>query len=221
MIYPCKAINHKIPKSIPPWKAAFIEPLACSVHAVELGNIQFKDVVVISGCGPLGLGMVAAAKLKNPKLLIALDLYKWKLDIAKKCGADVVMNPKECNVIEEVKKLSEGYGCDVYIEATGSPVSVNQGLQMICRQGTFVEYSVFGKETTADWTVISDAKELTIRGGHCSPYTYPVAIQMIERDQIPLEDIITHKLPMEQVVRGIEMVNKSSESVKVVLMPWD
>jgi threonine dehydrogenase-like Zn-dependent dehydrogenase len=92
---------------------------------------------------------------------------------------------------------------------------------MICRQGTFVEYSVFGKETTADWTVISDAKELTIRGGHCSPYTYPVAIQMIERDQIPLEDIITHKLPMEQVVRGIEMVNKSSESVKVVLMPWD
>lgn len=75
-------------------------------------------------------------------------------------------------------------------------------LQMIARQGTFVEYSVFGKETTVDWTVISDAKgwiccdmlwtlylltELTIRGGHCSPYTYPVAIRMIENDQIPLE----------------------------------
>lgn len=100
MKYPKNAINHKVfialvisactpvcahyylfqvPKSIPPWKAAFIEPLACSIHSVELGNIQFNDVVVVSGCGPLGLGMVAAAKLKNPKLLIALDLFEWKV----------------------------------------------------------------------------------------------------------------------------------------------
>ena len=69
----------KVPRSIPPWKAAFIEPLACSIHAVERGNIQFADVVVVSGCGPLGLGMVAAARLKNPRLLIALDLYDWKV----------------------------------------------------------------------------------------------------------------------------------------------
>lgn len=50
-----------------------------------------------------------------------------QLDIAKKCGAQVVLNPKKCNVVDEVKKLSDSYGCDVYIEATGSPVSVNQG----------------------------------------------------------------------------------------------
>ena len=61
------------------WKAAFIEPLACSIHAVELGGLLFEDVVVVSGCGPLGLGMLATAKLKNPKLLIALDLYDWKV----------------------------------------------------------------------------------------------------------------------------------------------
>ena len=65
--------------SIPPVHAAFIEPLACSVHAVNLGEIQRGDVVVVSGCGPLGLGMVAAAKLKSPKTLIALDLYDWKV----------------------------------------------------------------------------------------------------------------------------------------------
>lgn len=83
----------------------------------------------------------------------------------------MIFNPMKCNAIEEVKKLSDGYGCDVYIEATGSPVSVKQGsvnlwsiqmmfyrLQTIAKQGTFVEYSVFGKETTTDWTVISDAK---------------------------------------------------------------
>ena len=46
---------------------------------MELGRLEFEDTVVVSGCGPLGLGMVAAAKLKNPKLLIALDLYDWKV----------------------------------------------------------------------------------------------------------------------------------------------
>ena len=71
----------QVNKSIPAWKAVFAEPLSCSIHAVELGNIQFNHVVVISGCGPLGLGMVAAAKLKNPKLLIGLDLLDWKVII--------------------------------------------------------------------------------------------------------------------------------------------
>ena len=79
MKYPRKSIVHKVPKSIPAWQAAYIEPLACSVHAVELGDIQLPEVVVVSGCGPLGLGMVATARLKNPRKLIALDLLDWKV----------------------------------------------------------------------------------------------------------------------------------------------
>lgn len=71
----------QVPKSIPAWQAAYIEPLACSVHAVELGDIQLPEVVVVSGCGPLGLGMVATARLKNPRKLIALDLLDWKVQI--------------------------------------------------------------------------------------------------------------------------------------------
>ena len=61
------------------WQAAFVEPLACSVHAVELGGVGFRDTVVVAGCGPLGLGMVATARLKSPASLIALDLYDWKV----------------------------------------------------------------------------------------------------------------------------------------------
>jgi threonine dehydrogenase-like Zn-dependent dehydrogenase len=85
---------------------------------------------------------------QNPRLLIALDFLDWKLDIAKKCGADIVFNPSGCDVIAEVrlvvsfsfalpeytspmysqvKKLTRGLGCDVYIEATGHPSAVQQG----------------------------------------------------------------------------------------------
>ncbi len=84
-------------------------------------NIQLNDTVVIAGAGPLGLGMVAAARMKSPALLIALDLNDRRLEIAKACGADLGLNPHSVDVIDEVHKLTDGYGCDVYIEATGHP----------------------------------------------------------------------------------------------------
>ena len=66
MLFPADAINHKVPETLTPQQAVYIEPLACAIHAVQRGEIELGDTVVISGCGPLGLGMVAAARLKNP-----------------------------------------------------------------------------------------------------------------------------------------------------------
>ena len=100
----------QVNKFIPAWKAVFAEPLSCSIHAVELGNIQFNHVVVISGCGPLGLGMVAAAKLKNPKLLIGLDLLDWKVIICTIYHVISKFNFKPCTIpIESTIKYSERY----------------------------------------------------------------------------------------------------------------
>ena len=62
LLSPATALVHVVPEHVEPRHACFIEPFACSLHAVELGDIQWNDVVVISGCGPLGLGMVAGAR---------------------------------------------------------------------------------------------------------------------------------------------------------------
>ena len=70
MIFPERAKVHKVPNSVSAKHAAFVEPLACSIHGVELGSIQFNDVVVISGCGPIGLGMVAGTYIR-----IGVSLY--------------------------------------------------------------------------------------------------------------------------------------------------
>ena len=219
MRFPADAINYRVPKLLTPRQAVYIEPLACAIHAVQRGEIQFGDVVVISGCGPLGLGMVAAARLKNPGCLIALDLQPARLDIAKKCGADLVLNPLEVDVVDEVKKLTGGYGCDVYIEASGHPKSVAQGLHMIRRLGTFVEFSVFGEPVTVDWTIIGDTKELNIHGSHLGPYCYPLAIEMLVKGQVPVDDIMTHAFPLEQFEHGIQIVHDATDAIKVMLTP--
>ena len=72
MIFPKNARVHKVPENIDAFSAAFVEPLACSVHGVNLAKLQFNDVAVVAGCGPIGLGMIAAAKMKSPKCIIAL-----------------------------------------------------------------------------------------------------------------------------------------------------
>lgn len=216
---PRDAINYKVPASLPIEAAVFIEPLACAIHAVQRGDIQFGDVVVIAGAGPLGLGMVAAARRKHPRLLIALDLDDARLEIARQCGADLGLNPRTLDVVAEVQQLTEGYGCDVYIEATGHPAAVEQGLQMIRKLGTFVEFSVMREPVTVDWTIIGDLKELTIHGAHLSPYCYPIAIDMLAQGALAMEQIVTHQLPLAAFAEGIELVGAGAQSIKVTLTP--
>jgi threonine dehydrogenase-like Zn-dependent dehydrogenase len=219
MVFPANALNYQVPKTIPLHHAVFIEPLACSIHAVERGDIRYQDTVVIAGCGPLGLGMIAAAKRKGPERIIALDLHDERLELARKCGADVGINPAKTDAIAEVLALTEGYGCDVYIEATGHPAAVEQGLHMIRKLGTFVEFSVMREPVTVDWTIIGDSKELNIHGSHLGPYCYPVAIRMLEQQLLPMDDIVTHRLPLHQFQQGLDMVSAGLTSVKVTLEP--
>ena len=219
MKFPTQARNHKVPENLPIEQAVFIEPLSCSIHAVQRGEIEFGDTVVIAGCGPLGLGMVAAARLKNPGCLIALDLRDARLEIARHCGADLTLNPAKVDVVEEIRRMTDGYGCDVYIEATGAPQSVSQGLQMIRKLGTFVEFSVMSKPAAVDWTIIGDEKELTIHGSHLGPYCYPLAIDMLVKEQIPVGEIVTHQLPLTEFERAIELAVSGEDAIKIMLIP--
>jgi len=219
MRFPADAINYRVPDSLSTRQAVYIEPLACAIHAVQRGEIELGDTVVVSGCGSLGLGMVAAARLKSPGCLIALDLEPSRLEVAKACGADLVLNPRDVDVVDEVRKLTDGYGCDVYIEATGHPASVPQGLHMIRRMGTFVEFSVFGEPVTVDWTIIGDTKELNIHGSHLGPYCYPLAMDMLVKGQVPADRIVTHAFPLEGFAEAFQMVKHPGDAIKVMLTP--
>lgn len=219
MRFPKEAINYKVPKKIPVESAVLIEPYACAKHGVDRAGIGPEDVVVISGVGVIGLGMVGAARQYNPKALVVLDLNDKRLEKAKAFGADYVFNPSKVDAIEKVKSMTDGYGADVYIEATGHPASVQQGLEIIRKMGTFVEFSVFKDLVTVDWSIISDRKELNLLGGHLSPYCYKTVINWIGKGTLSTDGVVTHMLPLEQWESGFDLVSSGSESIKVVLFP--
>ena len=209
---------HRIPPEIPLEDAAIIEPLSCAIHTVQRGDIQLDDVVVIAGAGPIGLMMVQVAHLKTPKKLVVIDMVQERLDLARKFGADVVINPKEQDALAVVQSLTDGYGCDVYIEATGSPTGVTQGLGLIRKLGRFVEFSVFGSDTTVDWSIIGDRKELDVRGAHLGPYCYPIAIDLLSRGLVTSKCIVTHDYALQQWDEAIKVAN-SLDSIKVLMKP--
>ena len=199
--------------------AALIKPLACAIHAVERADIQLDDTVVIAGMGPIGLCMLQVARLKSPASLIALDVREKRLEVATRLGADLALSPLKEDVIARVMSLTEGYGCDVYIEVTGSPKGVHQGLAMIRKLGRFVEFSVMAEPAAVDWSIIGDQKELDVLGAHLGPYAYPKAMRFLQDGSVDGKALVTHTLPLANFAGALAIAEKGDDSLKVVMLP--
>jgi threonine dehydrogenase-like Zn-dependent dehydrogenase len=220
MKFPKGSLVHKVPAELSYDIAAMIEPLACGMHAVDRADPKLDDVMVIAGMGPIGLCMLQVAKLRHPKLLIGLDAKEERLKAASKLGADLTINVTEQDPVREVMKLTDSYGCDIYLEATGNPDAVIQGLQMIRKLGRFVEFSVLREPVLADWSIIGDVKELDILGSHLAPYTYPRAIRYLNEGTVKVDQIVTHKFPLTEFHKALEYSSKTLEgAIKVLTIP--
>ena len=102
---------------------------------------------------------------------------------------------------------------------SGHAAAVAQGLRLLRKLGTYVEYGVFGSEVTVDWSIISDDKELDVRGAHLGPYCWPAAIRMLESGALPMDRICSHQLPLARFQEGRDLVSDGSRSMKVSLIP--
>lgn len=176
-------------------------------------------MVVIAGLGAIGTSMCNIANLKMPKLVIGLEVREERARRAREYGADIVLNPVECNVVEEIMKLTGGLGCDVYVEASGSPKSAAQGLNCLCNHGRYVQMGVLSDLVTADWNTIGDGKELTIIGSHLSAKVYPAVIRGIEKGLIKTDGLISHCFKLQDWAKAYETAEKDPAAVKIMLEP--
>jgi len=187
---------------------------------VERANIQFEDTVVICGGGIIGLLMLQAAKLKHPRMLIMSDLIEERLRLAKQLGADIVINAKNEDIIKKVKDLTHGLGCDVVLEASGSPAAVEQAVQMLRRRGRLMEFGVFSEKSCIDFSIISDIKELEVIGGHLGFHAYPSAIRYLSQGIVRVDKIVTHDFSLREWREAVETAEKRKDgAIKVTMTP--
>ncbi len=220
MRLPAGAIIHKVPAHFTPEQGALIEPLACAVHAANLAEIQFGDVVVVSGLGAIGMGVLQAARLKSPGLLVGLDVDEGLLRLASRLGADLVFNPQKEDIGARLRSLTDGRGPDIFIEVSGSVVSARTGIEVLRKAGRLVLYGVYGQLATLDLNQISEFKELEIQGGHVSPNTYPAAIQFLDKGWVDWRAMVTQVFPLAQWEEAIKMKGRPGVlSIKTQLIP--
>ncbi len=220
MLYPRGAIIHKVPNELP-WDAAvLIEPLACAVHAVERVKVHFEDTVVIIGDGPIGYLMLEVVKLKNPKMIIMSGHHDERLRIAKELGADLVVNSKKEDIVEVVKRETDGIGADVVLEAAGTASAVKEAVELLRKRGRMMVYGVYAENASIDWSIISDIKELEIFGGHLAPYVYPAAIRFLAKGYVRYDKIVTHNFPLKDWRKAIDTAeNRREGAIKVSMTP--
>ena len=116
--------------------------------------------------------------------------------------------------------MTGGYGCDVYLEGTGAARPPSSRASTCC--GSWAGSSstpCSRRNVTVDWSIISDDKELDVRGAHLGPNCWPAAIRLIESGRLPLDEICTHQLPLADFKTGLDLVGRGTESVKVTLIP--
>lgn len=205
--------------SIPPEYLCIQEPLGNAVHTVLSGDIIGKTIAIV-GCGPIGIMAVAVAKAVGAAKVIAIEVNEYRLNMAKELGADVLINPIKEEPIEKVLNETEGLGVDVVAEMSGNPTAIRQALKYIKLGGRMSMLGIPAKEVNLDVANDIVFKGIQINGivGRKMYNTWHQVKGLLASGNLDLDKIVTHKLPLEDFKKGMELM-KSGNCGKVVLFP--
>jgi L-iditol 2-dehydrogenase len=218
------AVNglNRIPESVGFAEASVAEPLACVINGQQLARVGDGDDVVILGAGPIGCLHVRVARASGAKRVFLIDLNEERLAEAQRLvQPDAVITPSSVNPIDRVLELTDGRGVDVAITATAAGAAQEQALQMLARQGRL---SLFGGLPKDKPTITLDSnlvhyRELTLVGANgSSPAHNAMALDYIASGRVPVNDLISHRLPLDDVLEAIEIVARG-EAIKVTIEP--
>jgi threonine 3-dehydrogenase len=206
---------YKIDSKVPTKIAALAEPLSCVVNATDKLKVQPGEYVVILGGGPIGLLFTMMMKANGASKIIVSEPAEFRRQAALKCGADIVVNPRD-ESIEDVVKREMGKGADVCIEAVGPllPTAVR-----IVRAGGRVLQ--FGHDETVNPELpigVFLKKEVEIYGAFIGKRSFEKTIRIMESGKLPLELVVSHTMPLDDIHKGIDLLRRG-EGLKIIIMP--
>lgn len=208
----------KLPDNVSTMEGALIEPLAVGFHAAQQGGAHMGQVAVVTGSGCIGLVSMMALKALGVTDVYVVDIMQKRLDKALELGATGVINGKEKDAVKEIEELTNGRGCDLVIETSGSEICANQGLEMLVKDGTLVQVGYSASATMNLNTSMICDKELTIRSVFRYRHIYPLAIKAVAEGKVDLKGIVTDIFDLDDVQNAMDSsVNNKADIVKAVI----
>jgi 2-desacetyl-2-hydroxyethyl bacteriochlorophyllide A dehydrogenase len=215
-VYPESAV-YVLPDDVSLEIGALLEPVSIAVHTIDIANIRPGGTVAISGGGPIGLLCLEVALKAGAARALVSEPIAEKRALAKKLGADVVVDPFNENLEEIGKKLTEGRGFDTVIEASGNVKAAKQAITLADNCGTIVWAAVYPKDEEIGVPAFyMYAKELTIRSVFVSPYCFPRAFNLLPK--LELKPLITDIVPLKDIKKAFEL-HKKGKSIKILVQP--
>ena len=208
----------KIPTGLSYEEAAMLEPLACAVHAFKLAKIEKHHSVAIFGAGTMGLLILQLIKSFGIEKILATDIVEFKLEMAKKLGADTVMNPLKINRHEKKRLMKD---VDIVFECVGGSAStLNQALNLANKRGKIIVIGTFTSTPQIDMLKFRQ-KELTIVGSEASEKRdFLDGIHLLINGNVKVKPLITHKFPLENIKEAFEVAleKEKTKSIKVQII---
>lgn len=200
-------------------ECALIEPLSVGFHAVDRGQVTDLDIVMVIGCGMIGIGAIIRSVLRGATV-IAVDMDDEKLALVSTLGVKYTINSKTENVHERLQAFTQGLGPDVVIEAVGSPVTYVMAVEEVAFTGRVVCIG-YAKSDVTFQTKLFVQKELDIRGSrNALPADFRAVIHYLQQGKCPKETFISKVIPPEEALSALQVWSANPGKVFRILVEF-
>jgi L-iditol 2-dehydrogenase len=210
-----------LPDSVSFEEATFIEPVACVIRGQRLAGMKPGLTILVVGSGIAGLLHIHLAKVMGAGRIISTDILEYRLNAAKKFGADISINAKEYSA-KMLRSLNQGRLADLVLVSTGSPSAIEQALESVEHGGTILFFAPTDKDRRIPlpFNELFWRTEISLTSSYAgSPSDYKEALDLIASKRLDVSSMITHRLSLSETGRGFKLVAEAQESIKVIIYP--
>jgi L-iditol 2-dehydrogenase len=205
----------KLPDNVSFLAGALIEPLSVGFHAANMGGAKVGQTAAIMGSGCIGLCSMLALKAFGISNVYVVDIIEKRLEKARELGATAAINAAKEDAVETIKRLTDGKGCDLVIEAAGTGVTVKNACEVAKKGGTIVLVAYHGKDSVAVPVDACMDKELTLKTIFRYRNIYPMAIDAVASGRVNVEGIVDTLYELDDIQRAMdESIHNKAEIVK-------
>ncbi len=206
--------------SISDQAGALVEPFSATVRAVARSQANSDDNVAIVGAGPIGLMALMAARIRGAKRVIVFEIARKRIEAARQCGADEVINPLDGDPESAANEVTGGEGFDVVIECAGQPATVLMAGRLTRTRGRLVIMGVFEKPAALDLTDIV-FREKTVTGSMSGYGLYDETIRMMTDPRFRADVLISDRIRLDDLVsKGYHgLLHETERHVKILVRP--
>ncbi len=200
-------------------EATFVEPLACVLRGQGLARLHSGQTVLVIGSGVAGLLHIQVARTSGAGCIIATDIVNYRLEAARRVGADIAVQAREYTPAC-LRKAADGRLADLVVICSGASLAINQALESVERGGTVL---FFAPTEPGDTVAISVndlfwRNEITLTSSYGgSPVDYAAALDLIRAGRIRVQEMITHRLGLGETGLGFQLVARAQDSLKVII----